>query len=197
MGRVLVRASNVPALMAVIVITVAMGFAEYQNREIFAQSQRAMVLDKLGLVRARLEGNVNSNLQLIHGLVGAITTEPYMGQRRFSRLAAYLFDQSSQISNIAAAPDFVVRMVYPVAGNEAALGLDYRNNAEQRDAAMQARDTREIVLAGPVHLVQGGRGFIGRYPVYYDNAAGEERFWGIVSAVIDATSSMPTAALTR
>ncbi len=186
MGRVLARASNIPALMAVVVIAVAAGFADYQNREIHAQSQRAAVLDKLGLVRAQLEGNVYSNLQLIHGLVGVIATEPYMGQARFSALSAYLFNQSSQIINIAGAPDFVVRMVYPLSDNEAALGLNYRDNAEQRDAAMQARDSREIVLAGPVHLVQGGRGFIGRYPVYYRNGTGEERFWGIVSAVIDA-----------
>ena len=172
--------------MAVVVIGVAAGFAEYQHREIFAQSQRTMVLDKLGLVRAQLEGKVNSNLQLIHGLVGVIATEPDMGQVRFSALASYLFNQSSQLINIAAAPDFVVRMVYPLTGNEAALGLDYRRNADQRDAAMQARDTREIVLAGPVHLVQVGRGFLGRYPVYYRDAAGEEQFWGIVSAVIDA-----------
>ncbi|MEQ8165151.1 MAG: bifunctional diguanylate cyclase/phosphodiesterase, partial [Alphaproteobacteria bacterium] len=91
------RASNIPALMAVVVIAVAIGFADYQNREIFAQSQRTAVLDKLGLVRAQLEGNVNSNLQLIHGLVGVIATEPYMGQTRFSELAGYLFNQSSQI----------------------------------------------------------------------------------------------------
>lgn len=186
MGRALMRASNIPALMAVVVIAVAIGFADYQNREIFAQSQRTAVLDKLGLVRAQLEGNVNSNLQLIHGLVGVIATEPYMGQTRFSELAGYLFNQSSQIINIAAAPELVVRMVHPLAGNEAALGLDYRTNTEQRDAAMRARDTREIVLAGPVHLVQGGRGFIGRYPVYYRNGEDQERFWGIVSAVIDA-----------
>ncbi|WP_425033624.1 bifunctional diguanylate cyclase/phosphodiesterase [Pelagibacterium sp.] len=172
--------------MAVVVIAVAVGFADYQNRVIFAQSQRTAVLDKLGLVRAQLEGNVNANLQLIHGLVGTITTEPDMGQNRFSQLSAYLFDRSNQLINIAAAPDFVVRMVYPLAGNEAALGLDYQINSDQRDAAMLARDTREIVLAGPVHLVQGGRGFIGRYPVYYHNGEDQERFWGIVSAVIDA-----------
>ncbi|WP_417579678.1 EAL domain-containing protein [Pelagibacterium sp.] len=182
----MLRASNVPALMAVLVIAVSIGFGDYQNREIYAQSQRAMVLDKLGLVRAQLEGNVNANLQLIHGLVGAIVTEPDIDQERFSQFASYLFQHTSQISNIAAAPDLVVRMVYPLAGNEAALGLDYRINAEQRDAAMQARDSRHIVLAGPVHLVQGGRGFIGRYPVYYRDASGDERFWGIVSAVMDA-----------
>ena len=186
MGRVLVRASNIPTLIALVVIAIAVLYADNQNRAIYEQGQRTMVLDKVGMVRAQLEGKVASNLQLVHGLVTVLASEPDMGQERFSALASYLFAQNNQLLNIAAAPDLVVRMVYPLAGNEAALGLDYTANAEQRDATLKARDTRDIILAGPVHLVQGGRGFIGRFPVYYTDETGAERFWGIVSAVIDA-----------
>ena len=186
MGRVLVRASNIPTLIALVVIAIAVLYADNQNRAIYEQGQRTMVLDKVGMVRAQLEGKVASNLQLVHGLVTVLASEPDMGQERFSALASYLFAQNNQLLNIAAAPDLVVRMVYPLAGNEAALGLDYTANAEQRDATLKARDTRDIILAGPVHLVQGGRGFIGRFPVYYTDERGAERFWGIVSAVIDA-----------
>jgi signal transduction histidine kinase/ActR/RegA family two-component response regulator len=42
-----------------------------------------------------------------------------------------------------------------------------------------------MVLAGPVDLVQGGRGFVGRSPVYVDGPSGEREFWGLVSTVID------------
>ena len=72
-----------------------------------------------------------------------------------------------------------------MAGNERAIGLDYRNNEAQREAAFRARDTGELVLAGPVDLVQGGQGFIGRFPVFIDDGDGGKTFWGIVSAVID------------
>jgi diguanylate cyclase (GGDEF)-like protein len=34
-------------------------------------------------------------------------------------------------------------------------------------------------------LVQGGQGFIGRFPVFIDSGDGNKTFWGIVSAVID------------
>lgn len=178
--------SNIPAAIALIVVGIAVVFADYQNREIHQQSQRAEIIDKVALVRAQLEGKVNSNLQLVHGLISTIANEPEMTQERYSALVSYLFTQDNQLINVAAAPDLVVELVYPIEGNQAAIGLDYRNNAEQRDAAIRARDTREIVLAGPVLLVQGGRGFIGRFPVYYTDATGAEQFWGIVSAVIDA-----------
>ncbi|RDE08710.1 EAL domain-containing protein [Pelagibacterium lacus] len=172
--------------MALVVVAMAIVFADYQNRELHAQAQRADVLAKVALVRAQLEGKVNSNLQLVHGLISTIATEPHMDQARFADLAAYLFAQDNQLINVAAAPDLVVSMIHPLETNRPAIGLDYRENAEQRDAALLARDSRSIVLAGPVHLVQGGRGFLGRFPVFYTDQSGEERFWGIVSAVIDA-----------
>src|SRR5690606_26612960 len=128
--------------------------------------------------------NINGNIQLVRGLVATMSMEPDMTQQRFSDLAGALLGEGSQLSHIAAAPDLVVTMVYPVDGNETAIGLDYRRNEAQRAAALRARDTGELVLAGPVDLVQGGRGFIGRFPVFSRTVGGRERFWGIVSAII-------------
>lgn len=197
MGSAIFRAGNLPTLIALIVIGIAVLYAEYQNREVYEQSQRTMVLDKVGLVRAQLEGKVNSNLQLVHGLVSVVANEPQMDDERFSALAAYLFAQENQLINIAGAPGLKVEMVYPLTGNTEALGLDYVANADQREATLQARSTREIVLAGPLELVQGGRGFIGRFPVYYTNEHGREVFWGIVSAVIDADRLYAESGITQ
>nr|WP_196260095.1 EAL domain-containing protein [Pelagibacterium limicola] len=157
-----------------------------QNRSIHEQTQRNEVLGQIALVRAQLEGKVTSNIQLVHGLVSTIATEPDMNQARFASLAGYLFAQNNQLNNIAAAPNLVIRYIYPVEGNEAALGLDYANHPEQSETALRARDTGRMVLAGPVHLVQGGRGFIARFPVFISLPDGTDRFWGIISAVINA-----------
>ncbi|GGA63097.1 bifunctional diguanylate cyclase/phosphodiesterase [Pelagibacterium lentulum] len=186
MANAIFRSSYIPTAIA-LVVTIAAGiFADIQNRAVYEQSQRTHVLDKVSLIRARLEGKVTSNIQLVHGLVSTITTEPGMSQARYENLASYLFSQPNELLNVAAAPDLVVNYVYPREGNEAAIGLDYSLNAQQREAALQARDTGALVLAGPVQLVQGGRGFIGRFPVFARNVAGQPYFWGIVSAVIDA-----------
>jgi diguanylate cyclase (GGDEF)-like protein len=159
-------------------------FADYQNTVLYQQSERAQVQDKLGLIRAKLEGNINGNIQLVQGLVATLSTEPGMQQDRFSQLADNLFDKGGQLRNIAAAPDMIVQMMYPLEGNEKAIGLDYRANAAQREAVMRARDTKQMVLAGPVDLVQGGQGFVGRFPVFVGESAAKE-FWGVISAVID------------
>ncbi|NMG39179.1 EAL domain-containing protein [Chelativorans sp. ZYF759] len=181
----LFRLSRIPAVLALIVIVGAGLFAEMQNRGIHLKSEQAEVLNDLSLIRARLEGAINGNIQLVRGLVAAIATEPDMTQERFTALSKRLLDRNAQIRNIAAAPGLVVSMTYPLEGNEAVIGLDYTTNAEQLEATLRARDSQEMVLAGPVDLVQGGQGFVARFPVFVPSEHSADHFWGIVSAVID------------
>lgn len=177
--------ATIPGIIALGVIVAAGSFAERQNRAVHEQNLRNRILAEVSLVRAGLEGHLNANIQLVRGLVSVIATEPDMDESRFAALSESLFDSGSQLRHVAAAPDLIVSMVYPLEGNEAAIGLDYGATDDQRDTTLRARDNRELVLAGPVDLVQGGQGFIGRFPVFIrDNGEGE-RFWGIVSAVVD------------
>jgi sensor domain CHASE-containing protein len=181
----LLRRTNLPAVLALAVIVTAWALAERQQREVFQQAQRAEVLSHVSVLRAKLEGNINSNIQLTRGLVVTLATEPDMDQARFEALARNLLHKTTQVRNIAAARDFVVNLMYPLRGNESAVGLDYRKNDAQRGTALRARDTGEMILAGPLDLVQGGKGFIARFPVFTVGENSLEKFWGIVSAVID------------
>ncbi|MDZ7603578.1 MAG: CHASE domain-containing protein [Hoeflea sp.] len=168
-------------------VTLAAGvFAENQNRILHQQGQRAKVSEQLGLVRAKLEGNIKSNIQLVRGLVAVIETQPDIEQPFFSRIASELVGAHSQLRNIAGAPDLVISLMHPIEGNEGAIGLDYRKNERQRQAVMRAVESREMVLTGPVDLVQGGQGFISRFPVFNETGPAERKLWGLVSAVIDA-----------
>jgi PAS domain S-box-containing protein len=160
--------------------------AERINDEQHASAVRARVQNDLARLRSVLEGNLNSNIQLVRGLVGVVALEPGLDQARFALVAAPLFDDSTQLRNIAVAPDLVIRMVYPMRGNEKAVNADYRTLPEQFAAVEQARESRRIVLAGPINLVQGGVGLVARLPVYLRDGSGQEYFWGVISAVIDA-----------
>jgi diguanylate cyclase (GGDEF)-like protein len=174
----------VPALIALGVLVAGGVFLDRQSSVLNEERLRASVLAEVSLIRAKLEGNINGNIQLVRGLVATISTEPNVHQPRFAALAKNLFQEHSQLRLIAAAPDLVITAIYPLEGNEKAIGLDYRTNEAQRDAVLRARDTGKLVLAGPVDLVQGGRGFVGRFPVYVDTNFGKQ-FWGVVSAVVD------------
>ncbi len=181
----LLSPANLPAAIAVLVVSVFGIFADHLQRAVHREALRAEVLMELSLVRARLEGSINGTIQLVKGLVAVVATEPDMGQARFEELTGTLFRGGSPLRAVAGAPDLVVRLMYPLQGNEQAVGLDYNRNEAQRAAALRARNSTELVVAGPVDLIQGGRGFIGRFPVFLDATRSNGSFWGLVSAVID------------
>jgi diguanylate cyclase (GGDEF)-like protein len=179
------RQTLMPALLTFSIMMVVAFFAASQNFTIYREQLRASVVEQLSVVRARLEGNVAGNIQLVRGLLGTFETEPDMLEARFDILAGHIFSTETQLRNIAVAKGTVVTMVYPRLGNEKAIGLDYSKTPSQFAAVERARLTGTMVLAGPVDLVQGGKGFVARFPVF--SGTGFERsYWGIVAAVIDA-----------
>ena len=143
-----------PMAISALAVVICGAFADHQNNQLFEERSRAEVLSELGLIQAKLEGDINGNVQLVRGLVSAISTEPNITQERYGELVANLLKSRSQIRNIAGAPGLVVSLQYPLEGNEKALGLDYRKNPAQRQAALRARDSGDVVLAGPVDLVK-------------------------------------------
>lgn len=178
-----VKRTHLPVLVALLIVTFAGYYSESQNTTIHNQALRAEVLREAGQVQMGLEGALNADIQLVRGLVAVLSTEPEMSQERFSEIGQAVLGSHSGISHVAAAPDLVITMIHPLQGNEAALGLDYNQNDQQRQAAYKVRDAGEMVLAGPVNLVQGGTAFIGRFPVF--TGSGENRrFWGILSSVM-------------
>ena len=174
------------AILSVVAGTLALiWFAEQSREARHASERRLAVGDALNLARSRLEGNLQANIQLVQGLVSVVATDPAIDQPMLERAVRPLFGGHTILRNVALAPDMVIRMVAPLAGNEGALGLDYRQVPAQAEAADLARREKRLVLAGPVALRQGGIGLISRIPIFVEDRQGGERFWGLVSAVID------------
>jgi len=175
-----------PAIIAGLCLVALGVYLDAANIQQLDQRLRETMLMDLSSIRAKLENNIATDAQTIRGLVAAICAEPDLDQERFSALARPLIRDRSSLRNIGAAPDLVIRFMYPIDGNQAAIGLDYRRVPEQIDAVERARRSGELILAGPVDLVQGGQGLIARVPVFLPSAtASEPGFWGLVSAVID------------
>jgi diguanylate cyclase (GGDEF)-like protein len=179
------RPAFTPAVVAAIVATILGLAADGQQKQLALARARADALGELNLIQDRLEGDIRGEVQLVRGLAADIAVQPDFDPASFDALCDHVLRSDSLLRNIAVAPALVVAYECPLKGNEKAIGLDYRKNDEQREAALRTRDSGDVVLAGPVDLVQGGRGFIARLPVFVDGGDETRRFWGIVSAVID------------
>lgn len=162
------------------------------------EERRVQAVSQLSTVRARLEGIVNSTLFLTRGLVAHVAARGDIGTDEFNDLVRELMSHSRHIRNIGLARDNVISHMYPLAGNEAALGMRYLDNVAQRPAVLRAMESRRTVLAGPVDLVQGGRGFINRTPIFLtppDGRSGSGAYWGMASIVIDSDTLLRDAGL--
>jgi PAS domain S-box-containing protein len=140
---------------------------------------------QLDQVRSVLNYRINSSLLLMRALGSYIAVHPHLDQDEFRRISVEVMRHRNHLLNLVAAPDFVIRYVYPRAGNESLLGVDYRDRPGQWRTAHTAYAQNTMVVDGPIPLIQGGRGIVGRIPVYI-GADNEQRFWGVVSAVIDS-----------
>ncbi|MGR3322068.1 MAG: CHASE domain-containing protein, partial [Pseudooceanicola sp.] len=121
------------------------------------------------------------SMELIANRLAAIATvADEVPEKLITDAARSLVSHHPDIITVAIAPDLKVAHVAPLAGNELVLGMDYRDLPEQLASISHAYRAHAPVLAGPVNLVQGGTGYVMRYPVY--TAAGTG-FWGVISIV--------------
>ncbi len=88
------------------------------------------------------------------------------------------------VSILGLSPGGVIQRVAPLAGNEKSIGFDQLKDPVQGREARLARDTGKLTLAGPLKLVQGGLGAVGRLPIFLDGPDGKPVFWGLTYAVI-------------
>jgi len=179
-----------PALLAGTTLLVLLFVGQalvVEHRNSHLQGMRKEVAETASSVHAALEGVVRADLSVLAAIAAVFSSDPAYAAARFPSLAANLIDTSYAIRHIALAPDLVITAVYPLTGNEAALGLDYRQTPEQREMAMRARTSGATILVGPQALVQGGTGFIARRAVLIrsEGDSNAERFWGLIVVVLD------------
>ena len=102
----------------------------------------------------------------------------------FDLVAPALVDDPS-IKNVHIAPGGIVTKVYPLAGNENFIGLNYFQEGEGVKDAILARELGETVLSGPISFVYGGQALVGKMPVYIDTLTEQDVFWGLVSVSLN------------
>jgi diguanylate cyclase (GGDEF)-like protein/PAS domain S-box-containing protein len=176
-------------LLPVSFLIIAVGIAATVFvQQYLAQQYRSREMRELRIsaarVRIRLEEIISTDLSAIHAMASYIAVHPDLDHTRFSAFARQIIGRSATLRNLVASKGLVISFVHPLDGNESVLGVDYRDVPSQLPLVMEARDTGRLVVAGPVETIQGGRGIIGRAPVYVAVNGRDGDFWGIVSSVI-------------
>ncbi|MCH1930845.1 sensor domain-containing diguanylate cyclase [Shewanella sp. A25] len=180
--------TNVGLLLFVLLyLLLSFSTVEYLQSS-YSRNHEAEELEKLAqrlsLIRANIEAEVNAELFLADSMATLITFAPNAGPTQWEQVAKLLVRKGEHIRNISVAPNDVIAFVYPLAGNERVIGLDFHDNPMQWASIVQARQSQRLSISGPLLLVQGGEAVIGRMPLYFDPPFNTQ-YWGHCSVVID------------
>jgi len=102
-----------------------------------------------------------------------------------------LVDNNSSVDAVQLVPDGIIKYIYPIKGNEAALNYDILHTKDVKQEAQKSIDTKIIYFAGPLHLKQGVA-IIGRLPVFKNN-----KFWGFSAVIIRLETLIKTLEYNR
>jgi PAS domain S-box-containing protein len=171
-------------LSAAAIMLAAIYMVERAQHETRVQQSRLDISNRISALRAKLESVILADSQILYALSAFIRLRPEFTPEEFRNFCADLTDLNPRIRSIIAAPDLVVRHVYPEENNEAVLGLDYRKHPVQGDAAKRTVEAKRPMVAGPLELLQGGRGVVIRMPVFL-GGPDDERLWGLVGVALD------------
>jgi PAS domain S-box-containing protein len=99
----------------------------------------------------------------------------------FPVFAESLMREGSTIRSVQLAPGNRLEFVFPLAGNEAAVGLDLLADSDRRAILLPSIESGTTVMQGPFELTQGGQALAVRHPVYRTDGS----FWGFAAVILD------------
>ncbi|SEO79219.1 diguanylate cyclase (GGDEF) domain-containing protein [Aquisalimonas asiatica] len=155
------------------------------------EEARNAVLTEAGNLRARLEGELNATIFMVKGLARFAGANPDLSWHDFAAMAERMVTGESHVRNVGLAPGDVVSYMYPLAGNQEALGLDIAEHPEQRRSLDRMKAEGRAVVAGPMTLAQGDEALIVRAPVTLNDGS----YWGAATVPVSHESLLESAGL--
>jgi len=178
-GRFFIRS----LLIVLILFVIGIIFIVLFNQNL--AEQEVLKINRAGFsLASKIEDLVNRPLSAAYALAAIIKTYGgFSSQQEFESIAQKITELYDGVSFLAAAPNAVTSFIYPLQGNEKAIGHDLLNDPQRRDDVLKAIQSRSLTLSGPYELVQGGVSILGRLPVFRDGA--EQDFWGLSVVSLD------------
>ena len=157
-----------------------------QQYEIAKKTKRTTMANELSIIQENIEQSLKNCYTTTLSL--ALTINDNGVPSDFKTIGAQLMASNSDIEAVQLVPDGIIRYIYPLKGNEKAIGLNILQDKTLKDEALASILKRKMYFAGPLNLAQGGQGIIGRLPIYNNN-----RFWGFSAVLLKLDRLLKTA----
>ena len=175
-------------LFVFIFLSLIIGYTVYQQYLIIKEDERREMDNTLQIVRQNIEQSLKNCYTTT--LTLALTINDKGIPANFNYVGKQLVDTNSNISAVELVPKGVIKYIYPLEGNEAAMNLNLFATSYLKKEALKSIATKKMYFAGPFELKQGGIGIVGRFPVFQNN-----KFWGFSAVVIRLESLLKSSGI--
>ncbi|WP_051964706.1 bifunctional diguanylate cyclase/phosphodiesterase [Deinococcus misasensis] len=166
----------IAVLLVMVVGGVMVTLSEKQTFEVNRRIAQQRADEQIRLLQHELEGSLSAVLAL-----SSVVRQNRGKIDDFHPLAEEMLQVYRGIRALQLAPDGIIRHIHPYQNNDAAFGLNLMTDERSKVSSKQALETRKLTLVGPLNLIQGGQGLVGRHPVYLQDG----NFWGFAQVVLD------------
>ena len=118
----------------------------YVNSRFDAQKEQAR--QQVSLAKSTFEAIIFKDIYLADSLATVVNIEPQFAIDNWESISAKLMSKSTHVRNVAMAPNDIIQFLYPLAGNEQALGFEYQSRPQQFASVMTAKRTGSLVIDG-------------------------------------------------
>lgn len=174
------RAKVTAILIGIIMFSITVGFSFYELNRI-NQAETLRITEDYGIFDNTIRNMIYSKINLIKGAIAYIQSEDDLTDEAFYNYMGNLFSENDEIiKNVGVIYGTTIHWNYPYEENKASIGIDLSTIETQKPYIERVQNTMKPVFQGPVDLVQGGKGFIIRYPF----SKNTDTYFGHVSVVL-------------
>lgn len=173
-------------LLVFITLFSLFNYIAFQNYLINQEDKRVEMSNMLNAITQNIEQSLRNCYTTTLSL--ALTIDDNGVPKDFELIGQRLLESNNTIKAVQLVPNGVIKYVYPLEGNEAAIGLDVLHSELHKKEATKSIQTQKMFFAGPIELRQGGQGIVGRLPVYSGN-----KFWGFSCVILTLDKLLMTS----
>ncbi|TDE01949.1 PAS domain S-box protein [Flavobacterium hiemivividum] len=184
--RWLIAKPKTAGLFTFLLLSTIVGFIGFQQYKIVKDDEQLVMKNTLHVIHQNIEQSLKNSYTST--LTVALTINDQGIPENFDTISKKLLHSNLPLSAIQLVPKGVVKYVYPMKGNEAAIGLNILETPYLKEEALQSIKNQKMYFAGPIKLKQGGTGIVGRLPVFQGGD-----FWGFSAVIIKLKELLQTS----
>lgn len=183
---------NKPKTSAIIVFvgfSLLFIYIAFQKYKIDSEHKRVEMRNTLNIISRNIDQTLKNCYTTT--LTLALTIDNEGVPQDFNNISKKLLESNNSINAVQMVPNGIIKYIYPLEGNEAAMDLNILESKLFQKEAYQSIQNQKMYFAGPFNLTQGGQGIVGRLPVYLKN-----KFWGFSAVIIRTERLLNTSGIT-